>query len=91
MSEEMKHKVKYVKPEAKDLGPVGSILGRCYNGNSNYSGGCDNGNWNEIEGCFWGNQNEFDGCIKGLNNTSGTCKAGGAPGISGPGNSPVWP
>jgi hypothetical protein len=91
MGEGMKHKAKYVKPEAKDLGPVGSVLGQCTNGNSNYSGGCDNGNMNDDVGCFWGNQNTLSGCIKGLNNTSGTCKAGGAPGTSGQGRSPIWP
>jgi hypothetical protein len=92
MGEEMKHKAKYVKPEAKDLGPVGSILGiGCRQGNSNYSGGCDNGNQNEDAGCFWGNQNIYDGCTKGMNNTTDICKAGGAPGTSGRGRSPVWP
>jgi hypothetical protein len=91
MGEERKHKAKYVKPEAKDLGPVGSILGRCYNGNSNYYGGCDNGNQNEDEGCFWGNQNLFDGCKKGMNNVGGICKDGAAPDSLGRGRSPVWP
>jgi hypothetical protein len=91
MGEEVKHKVKYVKPEAKDLGSVGSILGACGNGNSNYLGGCNKGNQNTELGCFWGNQNEEDGCIKGLNNTSGTCSKGGQPGSSGRGRSPIWP
>lgn len=91
MGEERKHKVKYVKPEAKDLGPVGSILGFCKNGNSNYYGGCDNGNQNADEGCFWGNHNLEDGCIKGMGNTTDICKQGGAPGASGQGRSPIWP
>jgi hypothetical protein len=91
MGEEMKHKVKYVKPEAKDLGSVGSILGFCKNGNSNYEGGCDNGNQNEIQGCFWGNQNLSGGCKKGLNNVGGICKAGAAPDTLDRGRSSRWP
>jgi hypothetical protein len=102
MSEEMRHKIKYVKPEAKDLGPVGAVLGACIhngnhnvwggcdNGNSNITGGCDNGNWNINLGCFWGNQNETDGCIKGHHNVSGTCLAGNIPDAPDMG-SPIWP
>jgi hypothetical protein len=104
MSEEMKHKIKYVKPEAKDLGPVGAILGQCIhngnhnvsggcdNGNSNITGGCSNGNQNINLGCFWGNQNEVDGCQNGLNNVGGICIAGAIPDTSGMGGrSPIWP
>jgi len=91
MSEERKHKAKYIKPEAKDLGPVGAILGFCKNGNSNYYGGCDNGNQNREQGCFWGNQNLSGGCQKGLNNVGGICSAGGAPDTLDRGRSPNWP
>jgi hypothetical protein len=103
MSEEMKHKIKYVKPEAKDLGPVGVVLGQCIhngnhnvsggcdNGNSNITGGCDNGNWNGTRGCFWGNQNENDGCQKGHLNVGGICLEGNVPDALDMGRSPIWP
>ena len=77
MGEERKLKVKYAKPEAKDLGAVGSILGACGNGQSNWYGGCTGGNQNTNLGCFHhGNQNVDGGCKKGNNNVSGDCNIG---------------
>jgi len=99
MSEEMKHKIKYVKPEAKDLGPVGAVLGQCFqngnhnvsggceNGNSNITGGCSNGNANTTRGCFHGNWNENDGCQYGQQNETGICM----PGAWVQTTSPTWP
>jgi hypothetical protein len=71
MSEDMKHKVKYVKPEAKDLGPVGPILGLypCQNGNSNVAGGCGSGNQNASGDCIDKGNSAGAGCTMGKGNS----------------------
>ncbi len=61
-------KVKYVKPEAKDLGPAAPILGGrgCKVGDGVYDPlYCWNGNTNKEMGCFNGNDNFTCDCVNG--------------------------
>jgi hypothetical protein len=67
-------KVKYVKPEAKDLGSAAPILGgrgcrlgdwvsdplSCLNGNADLEAGCYNGNENFKCDCMNGNDHVWD-------------------------------
>jgi hypothetical protein len=84
MSEDRKHKVKYAKPEAKDLGPVGPILGQvypCQNGNSNTYGGCDSGNDNGVGICLNHGNQANTGCTFGNHNLV-SCNKGSSAGGS---------
>jgi len=65
-------KVKYVKPEAKDLGAAAPILGACVrNGNTDIEA-CANGNTNFGLGhCANGNDNNGGFCMQGNHNIQG--------------------
>jgi hypothetical protein len=66
-------KVKYVKPEAKDLGPAAPILGACVrNGQTDALDECSNGNYNTAEWCTNGNENYAGNCWNGNHHTLGT-------------------
>ena len=58
-------KVKYVKPEAKDLGPAAPILGACYRAGHTDSEACTNGNTNQTSLCSNGNDNYSGSCQNG--------------------------
>lgn len=76
-------KVKYVKPEAKDLGPVGSALGQCVQGNEDVSGYCTNGATNDSALCQNGNFNISGDCLNGNQNVkSPDCLPGMQAGLT---------
>jgi hypothetical protein len=74
-------KAKYVKPEAKDLGPAAPILGRCKQGNDDGFDHCTNGNHNVNHKCLNGNENVGDWCGHGNHNVGGLppCELGDYP------------
>jgi hypothetical protein len=58
-------KVKYVKPEAKDLGPAAPILGLCSRAGNTDLESCENGNTNLSSYCGNGNDNYSGRCNNG--------------------------